>query len=615
MRTTMKKLIFASLYLSIALLAAGSVCAAPLYFPHVDTSLPWQTEIAIINASDQAVTGTLRALRNDGQLVESKAVALSAHGRRQITVADEFSNHTSIGYIVFETSSDALQGYTKFYQAGKYRAAIPAVKEVNTSDIYISHIDSSAQWWTGVSLVNTTSAAKDLTITFNNGLSVPYTVNANEHRAFTIGSLLNQPIQPDIQSAVITNASGVIGLELFGNTGGNDHLDGILLTDNTTSTIYYPHVDSNGWWTGIVANNPSVSACTITITPYSAEGAPLSPKTLPIEGKEKYVGVVADLGLPADTAWFRIDSTRPLSGFELFGTVNGNQLAAYAGGGGTGVKAGTFAKVEKSGWTGIAFVNTEADLATVLLIAYNDSGNMVATQALTVGAHAKVVNLAEAIFSRDISSATYIAYSSDRNVVGFQLNGSSDGMMLDGLPAFAATDTTGDSNQYALPGARTTFTFTEVLNNLKTPALVSEFMKNNIEYDTKWDAAAGGNEYVPAATVYERGSDDCDGQAILQCSILEHNGWAAYMIGLSIDTPVGHNICGVNMPNGTILILDNKGRIEGYFHSFSEIAAHYIAKGSMLNGGSLRTVSSSAIDRPLTQGSDVLSLPWVIHPY
>ena len=46
--------------------------------------------------------------------------------------------------------------------------------------------------------------------------------------------------------------------------------------------------------------------------------------------------------------------------------------------------------------------------------------------------------LAEAIFSQDISSATYIAYSSDRNVVGFQLNGSSDGTMLDGLPALAA---------------------------------------------------------------------------------------------------------------------------------------------------------------------------------
>jgi len=438
----MKKLILASLLLSTVLLAAGSAYAAPLYFPHVATSIPWQTEIAIINTSpDQTVTGTLRGLSDEGQLVETKNVTLSARGRRQINVADEFTNHINIGYIIFDTDSDAVQGYTKFYREGYYRAAIPAVKEVNTSDIYISHIASTADWWTGVSLVNTTSATKDLTITFNTGQSVPYTLKANEHKAFDIASLFNNQPQPGIQSAVITNASGVIGLELFGNNGGGNHLDGILLTDNTASTIYYPHVASdNIWWTGIVAYNPSESACTITITPYSATGTPLSPSTLPIAGKGKYIGPVSQLGLPAQTAWFKIDSTTPLSGFELFGTIDGNQLAAYAGGGGTGAKTGVFAKIEKNGWTGIVFVNTEASAASVTLTAYNDNGSAVATQVLTVGGHAKEVNLAEAIFSQDISGATDIAYSSDRNVVGFQLNGTSDGMMLDGLPGLGGTN-------------------------------------------------------------------------------------------------------------------------------------------------------------------------------
>ncbi|MCX5824527.1 MAG: hypothetical protein NTY86_13725, partial [Deltaproteobacteria bacterium] len=81
----MKQLILTSLLLSTALLAAGSAYAAALYFPHVATSIPWQTEIAIINTSpDQTVTGTLRGLSDEGQLVETKAVTLSARGRRQI---------------------------------------------------------------------------------------------------------------------------------------------------------------------------------------------------------------------------------------------------------------------------------------------------------------------------------------------------------------------------------------------------------------------------------------------------------------------------------------------------------------------------------------------------
>jgi hypothetical protein len=181
------------------------------------------------------------------------------------------------------------------------------------------------------------------------------------------------------------------------------------------------------------------SACTITITPYSAQGAALTPSTLSIAAKGKYIGLVSGLSLPAQTAWFKIDSPSPLTGFELFATWDGQQLGAYAGGG-TGAKAGIFPKIEKSGWTGIAFVNTEASAATVTLTAYNDAGIAVATQVLPVGGHAKVVDYAQTIFSQDISSATYIAYSSDKNVVGFQLNGSSDGMMLDGLPALGGTN-------------------------------------------------------------------------------------------------------------------------------------------------------------------------------
>ena len=44
-----------------------------LYFPHVETNFPWQTEIAVINTSPtQSVTGTLKAFNDDGQLIETQ---------------------------------------------------------------------------------------------------------------------------------------------------------------------------------------------------------------------------------------------------------------------------------------------------------------------------------------------------------------------------------------------------------------------------------------------------------------------------------------------------------------------------------------------------------------
>jgi hypothetical protein len=63
-----------------------------------------------------------------------------------------------------------------------------------------------------------------------------------------------------------------------------------------------------------------------------------------------------------------------------------------------------------------------------------DTFNLVATETINVNGHAKVLGYAEDIFTQDITAATYIRYLSDKEVVGFQLNGSTDGMMLDGLP-------------------------------------------------------------------------------------------------------------------------------------------------------------------------------------
>jgi hypothetical protein len=414
---------------------AQNSAITPLYFPHVDTNSPWQTEIALINtSSDQTVTGTLSGFSNAGQLVETMDITLSPHGRREINVAGEFVNDTNIGYMVFDTESDTVQGYTKFYQEGVYRAAIPAVREVNTSDIYISHIDSSADWWTGISLVNTTSASKEITITTNKGYSKVLTIGPNEHYANTIANLFSGWPQQYIKSAVITNANGIIGLELFGHDQGDNksHLDGLLVTDDTASTIYYPHIECNGWWTGIVAYNTSVAASDITLTPYKLDGTSLPASTVTIKGRETYVNTVTNLGLPQETAWFRIDSTRPLSGFELFCTSDDKQMAAYAG---SGAKEGVFAKIEKDGWTGIAFVNMEDSAASITLTAYDNSGNQIVEQPMFLHPHEKVVNRVEVIFSgEDITSATYITYSSDQNVAGFQLNGSADGTMLDGLP-------------------------------------------------------------------------------------------------------------------------------------------------------------------------------------
>jgi len=212
-------------------------------------------------------------------------------------------------------------------------------------------------------------------------------------------------------------------------------LDRLLIPARTASTLYCPHVADEEWWTGIAVYNPSPSDCTLTIVPYAAEGYPLPTATRSIAGNGKYAGTVRDLGLSSQTAWFRIDSTNPLSGFALFGAVDWmNRLAAYGGNGMTGGKRGLFPRIEKDGWTGVVLVNTQPREATVTLTAYTDAGSVVNVRTLAISGHGKVVDAAEALFPRGIARATYIAYASDMEILGFQINGSPDGTMVDGLP-------------------------------------------------------------------------------------------------------------------------------------------------------------------------------------
>jgi hypothetical protein len=407
-----------------------------LYYPHCASVGMWETEICVINTSRSGnMMYTIKAYKNDGTLSSStSSLTLAPLARHEITVGTYFSNPGDIGYIIVESDISDCTGYTKFYVNGSNRVAVPATTYINANDINISHIASDNNWWTGLSLVNTTAALKTISIEFSTGETKSFTLGAGEHKAITIAGLFGETNQSAITCGVIKNAAGIVGLELFGTRGGGTQLSGVLLNDKTASTLYFPHIASNEmWWTGISAYNPSSTSATLTITPYNGTGTSLGTQQITVAGGSKYIGTAAALGLPYGTEWILIQSTSPVTGFELFGTKDENQLAGY-----TAVDLqtanGVFPKIEKNGWTGIAFVNTGSNQADITLTAYDDAGTQIATQAIQLGGHAKLVKTVKNLFTDDISQATYVCFSSTNQIAGFQLNSSTDDMMLDGLP-------------------------------------------------------------------------------------------------------------------------------------------------------------------------------------
>ncbi len=409
------------------------------YYPYIVCVDGWNSDIGIVNKnSSEKLEGVLRAYDEKGSALSEIPIQLEPEGRLEIYVAEEFSNPQSIRYIVLDVNHGDFTGYERLAKNGIYSVALSAFSdtEINSSDIHVSHIASTntaPKWTTTLSLLNTSNHKRTVEITFNTGEQKAITLEPMQFKAFTIAELFGGEPQPEITSASIAKAGGCIGVELFCNES-NNILSGISLKDDLTDQMYFPHIAiKDGWGTGVVAYNSSPDDIELTVTPYDETGNALGSVTETVLGRERYFGVVSKLGLPDETAWIDVKTNaKVLTGFELF--TQENQMAGY-----TGVdiygQVGVFPKVKSNEHTGIAFVNIDEGTATVNLVAHDDSGKTIASQKMNLNKYEKFVDLAQNIFTADISKATYIKYSSDKNIVGFQLNLSDDLMMLDGLPA------------------------------------------------------------------------------------------------------------------------------------------------------------------------------------
>lgn len=406
-----------------------------LYFPHVDCTSGWQTELTLINTSEtEAFSGELRAYGDDGHLVDTKNISLAVRGRIEYAVQQIFAHPETIRYLVVTSDVAHVTGVAKFSMAGKYRVSVPAQTALNTGRIIVPHIASDDLWWTGLALVNTTDTSRDITITFSDGTVVTRRIAASQHASFTIRELFGGTARPNLTSAVIDNCSGCIGLELFGGMTA-DVLSGIPFTPPQGTELVFPHVVNDAiWWTGLVAYNPASDNTGMSVTAYGAKGEQLTQTSQTLGAGQRYFGTPGMLQLSSETAWFWIGASQPMVGFELFGRKDVDELAGFS----TVAMprtTGILPKLEPSGWTGVVFINTEDFGVTVTLEAVADNGITVATGAKILPAHTKLVGVAADFFQAPLGAASYLCFSAEGNVAAFQLNGTTDETMLDAIPA------------------------------------------------------------------------------------------------------------------------------------------------------------------------------------
>ncbi len=215
------------------------------------------------------------------------------------------------------------------------------------------------------------------------------------------------------------------------SAGDNPFTD---LLDGTV--VCFPHIaTSSGWETEVALINPTTETVSGTLTSYNDQGTQVSqPKAITMAPNARVQYTVSqDFASSTSIAYMVFKSgVFGVKGYTKF-YKDGNRVSIMASG---ARMSGIFTKIEKDGSTGMAFVNMEDSPASVALTAYGDDGSVVARNALTVNAGQKMVMQVQGFFpGKDLGKATYVTFTSDKGLVGFFLNGSSDGTMLDGSQA------------------------------------------------------------------------------------------------------------------------------------------------------------------------------------
>ena len=116
--------------------------------------------------------------------------------------------------------------------------------------------------------------------------------------------------------------------------------------------------------------------------------------------------------------------------------------------------------------------------------------------------------------------------------------------------------------------------FQENISSLDTPEKLSEWMIDNIEYESHYETwkETGVNYRASPEEILESKVGCCAEFAIFACSVLEHHGYEAEILTIAVesDPSKGHGLC-VCHSSGSLYTI-SVGRIEGPYQTYEDIA-------------------------------------------
>jgi hypothetical protein len=121
-------------------------------FPHITTSAPWETEIALVSTLPDGVPvrGQLLAYHSiGGDAIATADITIAPGGRKEINVGSFFPNTPGIAYLMFQCDSGFVAGYTRFQQPGNWASL---TMSTGSTQGWFTKVETDG--WTGIAFVN-----------------------------------------------------------------------------------------------------------------------------------------------------------------------------------------------------------------------------------------------------------------------------------------------------------------------------------------------------------------------------------------------------------------------------------------------------------------------------
>ncbi|GEM_PF-3081969 len=388
------------------------------------------------------LTGELHAYDCAGNESDNPvAISLNLAGSAEIDIFDAFPNACKICYVAFESADDFGVGYEKtvigdkvYMLAGqKTVAANTGCSGVNcdvtsTANDYLNNIYnpdhlsygdiciplaiSTPDWWTAISLINTTSTAQWLNVELNTGMNCPVALPAKGQKTFFVHELLGTLPDYGVNSATIRNAYGITGAVYF----GRDKMAGARsLMPASANTLYFPFVaDMKNWGSYFVLQNSGSP----NITGYLDNGQSLGTNNFSVS--TQLISNVADYAWSQTPAWFKIEGAAGMCAEEFM--VSPDVESAIVTDPETAPSCcGTFALFE-DGAERLIIINPNIYQTMVTLTYYDEQGKQVGDKA----GYVLLPNASQNIYltgdnATALEGATHVSYQATWPVVGYEV--------------------------------------------------------------------------------------------------------------------------------------------------------------------------------------------------